>query len=82
MVELEKIASLLENAHETISSQEDEIASLKAKNIELEQNVELSKEASDSSVSWESSHEMGSAVDGFSTAPASAESNLDSFLSD
>lgn len=83
MVELEKIASLLEMAHETISIQEVEITELKEKNENLENNITLSKEASDnSSTSWESGHEMGSAVEGFTTHDISSENKLDSFLND
>jgi len=82
MVELEKIASLLEGAHEEIAAKDQEILELKAKNEELESAVTLEKEAADHSTTWDSQHEMGSAVDGYTAPDATASDRLDSFLND
>jgi hypothetical protein len=78
-VELEKIAELLEEAYENISSLEHKVEELSVMNSELEHKVELSKEASAQN-SWDSFDDMGSAVDYSSPEAASPESRLDEFL--
>ncbi len=80
-VELEKIAALLEEAYENISSLETENEQLKAENSELNGKLELQKEASAQHM-WDSSNDMGSAVDYSTPEAASAEARLDDFLSD
>lgn len=79
-VELEKIASLLEEAYENISTLESENESLKLNNNKLSSEAELQKEASASM--WDNANDMGSAVDYASPENASSESRLDDFLTD
>lgn len=81
-VELEKIASLLEDAYENISSLEQERDSLLGKIAELEEQMELQKEASTGGAAWSNDdvYDMGSASDFSSNEHASAESRLDDFL--
>jgi len=78
-VELEKIASLLEEAYESISTLEQENVQLKQDNSTLASQAELQKEASASM--WDDESDMGSAVDYSSPENASSEGRLDDFLS-
>ena len=80
-VELEKIAALLEEAHESIDTLEAEKVALQDANSALENKLTLQKEASFNNDSWGDSSEMGSAVDYFTPENASPESKLDDFLS-
>ena len=79
-VELEKIAALLEEAHENISNLEKENSELKDENAGLVSQMELQKEASVSS--WDNDNDMGSAVDYTSPEHATPENRLDDFLAD
>lgn len=79
-VELEKIAALLEEAHESIASLEVENAQLKSDNANMHTQMELQKEASVSG-DWDDNNDMGSAVDYSTGDHATPENKLDDFLS-
>lgn len=79
-VELEKIASLLEQAYENIESLETENTQLRSDNTNLQTQVELQKEASVAG-DWDDANDMGSAVDYSSPEHHSPENKLDDFLS-
>lgn len=78
-VELEKIAKLLEEAYENISSLENEKAQLSSEVSRLSSEIELQKEASAAN-HWDED-DMGSAVEYTAPEHANSESRLDDFLS-
>ncbi len=80
-VELEKIASLLEEAYESISALEQQNENLESENKELGSQMELQKQAS-AQGTWDSDDDMGSAVEYTSPEFASSEDKLDNFLTD
>ena len=81
-VELEKIASLLEEANQEIVSLNETNDGLNGKVSRLEEELSLSKEAADHSVSWGEGHDFGSVSSESPYENDSAENKLDSFLSE
>jgi len=81
-VELEKIASLLDGAHEQIEALESERDQLLAKVSEMEEAMSLLKQAEENVTSWDSSASIGGESVNIPSSYESAESRLDSFLFD
>ena len=76
-VDLEKIASMLEEANQKITELETDKDTLESKNQELEKELELSKEASVMETQWDSS--LGSVYENSYDAET-PEGKLDDFL--
>lgn len=82
-VELEKIASLLDGAHEEIEKLTSEKEELMQKVAELQETLELSKNASDNDgITWDNPAAFGGVSDETPSTYESPESRLDSFLND
>ena len=82
-VELEKIAALLDGAYEEIERLTNEKSELESKVSELQESLELSKSAShDNGVMWDNGVAFGEVSHDTPSTYESAESRLDSFLSD
>ncbi len=82
-VELEKIASILDEAYGQISNLESEKNSLESKVQELENELMLAKQAEDNATVWGSNgSDFGNVSTDTPSTYESAESRLDSFLSE
>jgi cell shape-determining protein MreC len=81
-VELEKIASVLDEAYNHISELENKNSELESKMAEMEEQLTLAKQAEDNATVWSNGSSFGSVADDMPASYDTAESRLDSFLSD